>query len=333
MFEHCKQKWICDLMFPLYTVLAGNMLLLTLWGDDHGPWMQALHLVFGLGAVTGPLVDSPFLSSTLDEQNETVIYANSTMTMPHQESQIWIIYFISGTALLVSATCSFLTYMTGGDRSVLLHKDGKAKQLATSDKNNSPIYRNTITVLMYLFVTVLTALELGCPTYLTTYSVDYLHWSKPSGALLTAAYFASYSFARAVGIVLIKFFQPSSLLLASCIGAVIFSVPIPFFATYHTPVLWVCIIGLGLSVATVFPTSITWVNSHIVMTGPIMSTFMVASTSGEALSPLVIGTLFTQYGIGSYPYVLLGFSIVTLMLYGILLAGAKISHNISMKSI
>ena len=43
---------------------AGNMQLIKIWGDDHGPWMQALHCVFGVGALLGPLVATPFLSPT-----------------------------------------------------------------------------------------------------------------------------------------------------------------------------------------------------------------------------------------------------------------------------
>ena len=68
---------IISLCFPLFTLhiffktlyfsknyLAGNMQLIKIWGDDHGPWMQALHCVFGVGALLGPLVATPFLSPT-----------------------------------------------------------------------------------------------------------------------------------------------------------------------------------------------------------------------------------------------------------------------------
>ena len=59
-----------DLLFSLFIYffskhyLAGNMQLIKIWGDDHGPWMQALHCVFGVGALLGPLVATPFLSPT-----------------------------------------------------------------------------------------------------------------------------------------------------------------------------------------------------------------------------------------------------------------------------
>lgn len=40
------------------------MQLIKIWGDDHEPWMQALHCVFGIGALLGPLIATPFLSAT-----------------------------------------------------------------------------------------------------------------------------------------------------------------------------------------------------------------------------------------------------------------------------
>ena len=54
----------CSLYFLFKHYLAGNMQLIKIWGDDHGPWMQALHCVFGVGALLGPLVATPFLSPT-----------------------------------------------------------------------------------------------------------------------------------------------------------------------------------------------------------------------------------------------------------------------------
>ena len=44
------------------SIIGGNVTLLQIWGKDHGPWMQALHCIFGLGAMIGPLIAEPFLT-------------------------------------------------------------------------------------------------------------------------------------------------------------------------------------------------------------------------------------------------------------------------------
>eukprot|EP00117_Sycon_ciliatum_P033743 scpid33312/ scgid0850/ Sodium-dependent glucose transporter 1 len=41
---------------------GGNVLLLQIWGKDNGPYMQALHFCFGLGAMVSPLIAKPFIS-------------------------------------------------------------------------------------------------------------------------------------------------------------------------------------------------------------------------------------------------------------------------------
>lgn len=43
---------------------GGNVLCLDLWGRNSGPFMQALHFSFGLGAFVAPLLAAPFLEPT-----------------------------------------------------------------------------------------------------------------------------------------------------------------------------------------------------------------------------------------------------------------------------
>ena len=58
------------------------MLLLKIWGKDHGPWMQALHLVVGVGAIIGPLIANPFLAQ------DDSYPCESNCTIQFQESHI-----------------------------------------------------------------------------------------------------------------------------------------------------------------------------------------------------------------------------------------------------
>lgn len=47
------------------------MLILQTWGIDSGPYMQALHFFFALGAIISPLTTAPFLKSDVVEVNMT----------------------------------------------------------------------------------------------------------------------------------------------------------------------------------------------------------------------------------------------------------------------
>ena len=64
----------CTSLFQLFTLgaingfsigsfdTAINVWILEIWGQDSGPYMQALHFTYGLGSFVAPLVCEPFLS-------------------------------------------------------------------------------------------------------------------------------------------------------------------------------------------------------------------------------------------------------------------------------
>ena len=46
----------------MYSFSGGNVLCLNIWGMNSGPYMQALHFSFGVGAFVAPLIAEPFLA-------------------------------------------------------------------------------------------------------------------------------------------------------------------------------------------------------------------------------------------------------------------------------
>ncbi|GIY14928.1 sodium-dependent glucose transporter 1 [Caerostris extrusa] len=69
---------------------GSNVCCLSLWGKDSGPYFQALHCIFGLGALIAPLIAAPFLGDyesdflkfdkhiEFDFNNSSTIFANTT---------------------------------------------------------------------------------------------------------------------------------------------------------------------------------------------------------------------------------------------------------------
>uniref|UniRef100_H2Y4Q0 Major facilitator superfamily (MFS) profile domain-containing protein n=1 Tax=Ciona savignyi TaxID=51511 RepID=H2Y4Q0_CIOSA len=50
---------------------GGNVLCLEIWGDESGPFMQALHFSFALGATTAPFLAQPFIMEVVDTNTTT----------------------------------------------------------------------------------------------------------------------------------------------------------------------------------------------------------------------------------------------------------------------
>lgn len=324
-------------------VSAGNMLLLRIWGQDHGPWLQALHLIWAVGSLLGPLFTEPFLSgrnATQPMPNTSYAQSNSQVITPLTistysktlETRIWIPYTIAGVFFVISAVACSSIYLTSKNKSLRIiptKNTTEDKKHFGSQINDAPLYRNTVVILMFFFVMLFCLLELTYPNYLTAYSVDYLNWSKSDGAFVTAAFWAAYSIGRVMNIFIIMKLSPTGLLIIGCVGIVIFSIPIPWFVSSHQAVLWVCSIGIGVSLSPVFPTTITWTNDHLTMTGPIMSTFVAATTVGQIIGPIIVGTLIVKYTIGSFSYLILSSSALIFLSFLILLLASAFTNKIT----
>ncbi len=326
---------------------GGNMLLLSLWKDENGSWMQGFHLVMALGTVAGPLLARPFLSEAIMEHNQTLVQTQqiylldssaeisqniSTLTDAPRQSQIWIAYSIAGLVLTIASLTSVIVCISNNNRSVCLTVKPFNKVIEKKNsKNDTFVYRTVVTTSLSVFIMFTKALEIGFPDYLTAYVAEFLKLDKSTGAILTSVYFAAFSIGRGLGIVIINFISPSVIMFVSCIGLVLFSMPLPFFVEYHPSLLWVCTAGLGLSVATIIPTSIIWLDRHITINGPVMAIFMVGSAAGDAVGPLLIGGLFSCCGMGSFSYgifILTGFSLFS---YLVLIIGVKYFQKFTYK--
>jgi fucose permease len=61
-------------------------------------------------------------------------------------------------------------------------------------------------------------------------------------------------------------------------------------------VIWAGTLGLGLSMASVFPTAITLAGRRLSLTGQVTGWFLVAGSLGAMSLPWVIGQLFEPVG-------------------------------------
>ena len=57
---------------------GGNVICLRIWGKDSGPYMQALHFAFGVGAFMAPLVAAPFLSTEVNSNCTSTVLVTTT---------------------------------------------------------------------------------------------------------------------------------------------------------------------------------------------------------------------------------------------------------------
>ena len=153
------------------------MTLLKVWGAENGPWMQALHCIFGAGALIGPLLAIPFLGSqagvespslplypTSSPENASLIYQeasgllsvlsnvtleaitvnyshagnNHTETIKTKyESKVHWAYLVLGLMLWISAILFFIVMVFYSDIK-LQCRNRQRKSPDSEDKKDAP---------------------------------------------------------------------------------------------------------------------------------------------------------------------------------------------------
>jgi FHS family Na+ dependent glucose MFS transporter 1 len=112
---------------------------------------------------------------------------------------------------------------------------------------------------------------------------------------LTSAFWGALTLGRLLAIPLATRYRPRSILLADLAGCLT-SVGILLLWPGSTVVTWLGSLGLGLAMASIFPTTISLAERQIPITGQVTSWFLVASSVGAMTLPWLIGQLFEPVG-------------------------------------
>ena len=117
--------------------------------------------------------------------------------------------------------------------------------------------------------------------------------------------------------------RPQTMLLIDLIGAFA-SLSVMMLLPAWPSAIWVGTIGLGLSIASLFPTSLNFAERRIPISGRVTGIFLVGANAGAMTLPWVIGQLFESIGPQSMIIVLGG---VVLLALGMLLVIMRFSKR------
>ncbi len=171
---------------------------------------------------------------------------------------------------------------------------------------------------IFTFQVANTVMELNYGTFIMTFVVQEMGWSKRTGNDVTSVYFTGYMVARLLGIVLVKVIPIQVLLSSTCILTFASLIPITFFAHAHSSIIWICSVAIGLAMSTIFPTSCTWAGEYIKLSKKTISTFHMGASLGQVMTPVLLNIFYGDYGIVSFMYIMFVASCIELVLYVIL---------------
>ncbi|XP_043366775.1 sodium-dependent glucose transporter 1 isoform X3 [Dermochelys coriacea] len=313
---------IFDCMNP-HLLLGGNVLALNTWGTDAGPHMQALHFSFALGALVAPILAKMALGSFIspkvqmedEKTNHSVpsdipnALSGSAMTLHSNMSFTWSYIFIGTYILIVSLLFVVLYSRTGSVRD-------KAK--ASLQKCQIAKYHCALLILLFLFFFCYVGAEVTYGSYIFSYAKVYADMKKSEAAGLNSLFWGAFAACRGLAICFATCLYPGTMILLSVIGSTVSSLFLALFSK-HPVSLWVGTAVYGASMATIFPSGISWIEQYTTIQGKSASLLIVGAALGEMCIPAVVGFLEGKFhNVPVMMYAALGASVMTAVLFPVM---------------
>lgn len=261
--------WLLLAVFLLLGIMQGalevgnNTLLMWLYRGRVGPYMNALHFFFGLGAILSPLIIAQTASA-----NGSIAWA------------YWILAFLTlPIALWLGRLPSPQAY------------DGKE---AESSAELNVVLIGLVAVLLFLYV----GAEASYGGWVYTYTINqFPEVAVSNAALLTSAFWGALTVGRLVSIPLAMRLKPGLVLVSDLLGCLL-SVGAIVVWSNSIAVVWAGTLFLGFFMASFFPTTVTLAGQRMQISGKVSGWFFVGAGAGGMFLPWLIGQLFDIVGPG-----------------------------------
>lgn len=284
---------------------GGNVLILNTWGEQAGPHMQALHFSFAAGAFASPIIAKLLFGH--DGNSSTAIVPTSS-TPPVTTEQItkapdihtiisyvhswsstlksmWA-YIVIGCFVFFISFLFFALYF----RSSVSHD----KARAASGKPLVAKHHMALVVLLCFFFFSYVGTEVAYGSFIFTFAKDYAHMPQSHAAGLNSLFWGTFAACRGLAIFFAACMYPATMILLSLVASTVSSLLLCLFSREKVA-LWVCTGLYGASMATTFPSGISWVEQYTTVTGHTAAAFVVGAALGEMVLPALVGFLLGKF--------------------------------------
>jgi fucose permease len=250
--------------------VGGNTLLVWLHREKVPPFMNGLHLFWGVGSILAPILIAQVILLT--------------------GGFAWAYWLIALLLLPVAV----LVWRAASPHA-LHHELGAAPQV--------PVNWPLVILFMLFFLTFVGA-EGAYGGWIYSYAVATGIAAPAAAYYLTSAYWLALTLGRFASILLSIFFRPRTLIIADLVGCVI-ALGLAVFGGGSPAVIWLATLLFGASVATLFPLTMSFAGEVVTVTGKFTSLMFVGASLGGMLIPWLIGQFFESAGPGSAMWIML----------------------------
>jgi FHS family Na+ dependent glucose MFS transporter 1 len=261
--------------------IGGNTLLVWLYDDHVGPFMNGLHFFFGVGTFLTPIIVAQFVA--------------------HQGGVISI-YLLLAVIILPTACVAFLPSPT----SLKSKRSGDTGKLDVR-----------LIVLISLVFGCYNGAALAFGGWIYTYALEMKMADATQSAYLTSVFWGALTFGRLVAIPVAVRFSPRAILRADYIGALLSLLAMLFWPHSIIAVL-VTSAGLGFCLASIYPTTMSLSGQLMTISGRITGLFSIGQSAGAMIIPWIIGQFFESVGPQVLTMVLVGDMVFAVLVLALL---------------
>lgn len=278
--------------------VGGNVNLLWVFQSRVGPFMNALHFCFGVGAFLSPIII-----------HNVMTISGGALTWPY-----WVLAIL------------FMPGMVG--LSLLESPENPEKE---DTLNSAPQTNTRLVLLMMLLFFLYVGVEVGFGGWIFTYATEVRITSESAAAYLNSIFWGALTLGRLLSIPLAKRLAPSKLLIGN-FGLAIFFLIMVIIWPENSFVVWISSAGLGLSLSSVFPTLLALGESRMKITGRVTGFFFLGSSLGGTILPMLLGQIFEYIGSYQMMLTLFGFACCGfLVLVSMLLTSNRVGEKVRMQ--
>ncbi len=235
-----------------------NTLLTWIHKERVAPYMNALHFFYGVGATLSPIIVAQALQSPRGIAASYLILALLTLLIAP------FVFRVASPPIQIAATNS-----------------------ATEKLD----YRLVLLVAFFLFLYV--GAEVGFGGWIFNYAVKLQISDAQMASYLTAAFWGALTLGRLLSIPLAAKLRPRTILLIDLSGCFL-SLLLIFLSPASFTAVAIGTLGIGLSMASIFPTMLTFAGRRMQISGQVMGWFIVGASLGAMFLPWLIGQLFDR---------------------------------------
>ncbi|XP_033105265.1 sodium-dependent glucose transporter 1A-like [Anneissia japonica] len=169
------------------------------------------------------------------------------------------------------------------------------KSLHASDNIVCSHFNMQMLSIMFLFYFLYVGAEVAFGSFIFSYAVDSdVQMNEEDASMLNSVFWISFAMSRGFAICCAGYIPPFYILLADMVGCLIASFSLVFFGNTNPQVLWFGTIFLGASMASLFPTGLSWLERYLKVSGKAATFLVLGAASGEMVIPFLVGQYFSD---------------------------------------